>query len=61
MNKHNLVNCIIIAVPLVVAMTTFLLSGQPLESSPALAGTFLIGAVVSAMAAAFVSLELKWK
>jgi hypothetical protein len=61
MNNHNFVNWAIIAVPLVVGMTTFLLSGQPLERSSVLAGTFLMSAVVSAMAAAFVSVELKWK
>ena len=60
MNRHNLVNWIIIAIPLVVAITTFLLSGEPIERDTALAGTFLAGSVFSAMVAAFVSAERKW-
>ena len=59
--KHNLVNVAIIATPLIVVMITYILSGAPFERSSLLAFTFLIGSMLSALFAAFVTTDRKWK
>lgn len=60
-NKHNLLNIVIVATPLTVFMTTFFLSGHPIERSSPLAGTFLLGSILSIGAAVFTYLERGWR
>ena len=59
--KHNLINVAIITAPLIISMIAYLLSGAPLERNGHLSFAFLIGSILSAMVATFVSIERKWK